>query len=446
MRDLIVLAIVLGSVPVCLFSPYYGILMWSWLAYFNPHRFTWGVAYNFPVAQVIAVPTLIGALFTRERNRGLLRRETILILCMWCWFAVTYVSATLTAELAHNALIYGWPVLINISKVLLMTVSTILLVNSKEKLRYLFLLTSFSFGILAIKGAFFGLRTAGEQRVWGPPDSFVADNNFLALATNMCLPMFYYMAQYEQNRKLRLLMRVTFVCAIVSVLLSYSRGALLGLSVVLAAIALRSRYKALSIVLVLSSALLVASSAPEKWMNRMGNFVHGQLDNSAERRLNAWQFAFVLAKNYPLTGGGFETFTPELFAKYVPGLEFAGPHSCYFQMMGEHGFVGFSLFVGLLISCWLSLRKLHRISRVGPSLEWIAPYAQMLQVSLLGFMVSGAFLAVAYFDLFYQLCAGVIILKILAKKDLQVLLLQREQEQIEAMTHEHDGELAPSLA
>src|SRR5262245_37472037 len=124
MRDLVVLAIVLGSVPVCLFSPYYGILVWSWLAYFNPHRFTWGVAYNFPVAQVIAIPTLIGALFTRERNRGLLRRETILILCMWCWFAVSYVSATLTAELAHNALVYGWPVLINISKVLLMTVST----------------------------------------------------------------------------------------------------------------------------------------------------------------------------------------------------------------------------------------------------------------------------------------------------------------------------------
>ena len=178
----------------------------------------------------------------------------------------------------------------------------------------------------------------------------------------------------------------------------------------------------------------------------MGNFAHGKLDNSAERRLNAWKFAFVLAKNYPATGGGFEVFTPELFEKYVPGLEFAGPHSCYFQMMGEHGFVGFGLFLTLLISCWLSLRRLHRIARLVPSLEWMTPYTQMLQVSLLGFMVSGAFLACAYFDLFYQLCAGVVILKIFSKKELQTLLLQQEQEQIEAITHEHDSELAPSLA
>lgn len=428
MRDVLVLAIILGSAPICLFSPYYGILMWSWIAYFNPHRFTWGIAYNFPVAIVIAIPTIIGAAFTGERNRRIFTRETILILLLWCWFAVTYVNATLTAELAHTAAVYGYPRLVTVSKVLLMTLMTISLVNSKKKMRYLFILTAFCFGALAVKGALFGLITSGEQRVWGPPDSFVEDNNFLALATNMCIPMFYYMARYEQNRKLRTLMRFMFLCSIVSVLLSYSRGGLLGLSAVLMVIAFRSRYKTLSLVFVLTTALMVVSFAPEKWMDRMGAFAHGQLDSSAELRLNAWHFAFVLAQHYPLTGGGFETFMPELFAKYLPGYEFAGPHSCYFQMMGEQGFIGFALFLGLLTSCWFSLSRLNRAASLVPSLQWISPYAQMLQVGLIGFMVSGAFLACAYFDLFYQLCAGTIILKILCNQELMVLASRHEVE------------------
>jgi putative inorganic carbon (HCO3(-)) transporter len=74
MRDFIVLAIVLGSAPICLFRPYYGVLLWVWIAYFNPHRFTWSYAYDFPVAMVIAVPTLMGLFFAKEMNRKIMFR------------------------------------------------------------------------------------------------------------------------------------------------------------------------------------------------------------------------------------------------------------------------------------------------------------------------------------------------------------------------------------
>jgi hypothetical protein len=106
-------------------------------------------------------------------------------------------------------------------------------------------------------------------------------------------------------------------------------------------------------------------------------------------------------------------------------------------MMGEHGFVGFGIFVSLLGSCWFSLRKLERIAKTVPELEWMMPYSQMLRVSLLGFMISGAFLACAYFDLFYQLCAGTIILKILCKKELLSLARNSEDAAVtDAADHE----------
>ena len=57
MRDYFILAIILLSAPAALFSPYYGVLVWSWIAYFNPHRYGWGIAHDAPVALIIAIPT-----------------------------------------------------------------------------------------------------------------------------------------------------------------------------------------------------------------------------------------------------------------------------------------------------------------------------------------------------------------------------------------------------
>ncbi len=420
MRDILVLAIIFGSVPLCFLNPYFGILMWNWVAIFNPHRFTYGFAYNFPVAYVVALPTIAGTILTRKINRNIFTRESILLLLAWAWFAVTIFYASTVPEFsAHIA--PGFVQLERVSKVLVATFLTILLVTSRERLRNLYLVLALSIGLIAIKGALFGARTGGEFRVWGPPDSFLADNNDFALATNMALPMLFFLAAEEKRRWLKILLRLGFVCGIFSVLLSYSRGGLLGLVLVLTAVALMSRHKLLTVAFVIVCGLLVFAYAPGKWMERMSGFYHGNIDRSAEGRLNAWHFAIVLTQHYPLTGGGFETFTPDLFQHYTPWLFFAGPHSIYFQTLGEQGYVGEALFLGLLASCWLSLRRLSRLARQVPSLAWAGPYAYMLRASLLAYMISGAFLPRAYFDFFYTLVATIIIMKIICERELSQL-------------------------
>jgi hypothetical protein len=40
MRDLILISIILGSIPVALVKPYVGIYLWYWIG-FTGHRFTW---------------------------------------------------------------------------------------------------------------------------------------------------------------------------------------------------------------------------------------------------------------------------------------------------------------------------------------------------------------------------------------------------------------------
>jgi putative inorganic carbon (HCO3(-)) transporter len=412
MRDILVLAIILGSVPICFIRPYFGAMMWVWVAYFNPHRFTYGMAYNFPVSTVIAIPTLLGIVFFRKVNRGIFVRETVMLLLFWAWITITYLHATqvaLFADHVEDAQIQ----LISVSKVLLMTFVLILVVTSKKRLDILFLVTAFSFGALAIKGTLFGFETGGNFRIWGPPESFVYDNNDLGLALNMTIPVMFYLTREVESPRLRKLLWVSFYCSIIAVILSYSRGALLGLVVVLGAISLKSNRKLLAGALLIVFAFLLVAFAPPAWMDRMGNFAHGELDVSAQGRLHAWQFAWELASQYPITGGGFETFTPGLEARFTPQFSYAGPHSIYFQTLGEQGFVGLGIFLFVLGGCFYSLWRIRRQVRGQPSFVWITNYSQMLETCLLGYVVSGAFLPRAYFDLWFQLAAATGLLKIL---------------------------------
>jgi len=401
--------------------------MTSWISYFNPHRFAWGFATTFPVAQVIAIPTIIGAIFTKDTNRRIVTRETLLLIFFWVWLSITLLNAYFEPLFADH-LADGTARLIEISKIMILTFVSILLITSKQKLKYLLMVTSFSFGLLAIKGTVFGILTGGNFRVWGPPNSFIADNNDFGLALVMTIPMLFFLAKDEVNRRLRLVFRVTALCGICAVLLTYSRGALLGLAVVLGALALRSRYKMLSAFTLVIAAFLVISFAPPAWMARMGQFFGGgKLDESAQERITSWKFAWNMTKHYPITGAGLECFTPNLFATYserdpkswLAGHASSGPHSIYFQVMAEQGFVGLGVFLLLLASCVISARRLRRRTARDPRLAWIGTYSNIVELGILGYIVSGAFLGRAYFDLYFQLVGILIILKCLYAKELR---------------------------
>ncbi len=88
--------------------------------------------------------------------------------------------------------------------------------------------------------------------------------------------------------------------------------------------------------------------------------------------------------DHPLTGGGFEAFTPELFTRYAPNpRDVHGPHSIYFGVLAEHGFIGLFLYLSLIGSCFLSLRSVRKYARLSGD-ERAANYASMLQFSIVG--------------------------------------------------------------
>src|SRR5258708_21474476 len=168
------------------------------------------------------------------------------------------------------------------------------------------MVTALSFGALAIKGAIFGIRTGGESGVWGPQYYFIADNNSFALAVNMSLPMLFFLARDENRRAYRWLLHLAFACGVLSVVLTYSRGGLLGLAAVLLALTFKSRYKLVGAFLVALAFFAVITFVPQRWMNRMEGLVRGDVDMSGHQRLVSWGTSWNFALDYPITGGSFK--------------------------------------------------------------------------------------------------------------------------------------------
>jgi probable O-glycosylation ligase (exosortase A-associated) len=78
-------------------------------------------------------------------------------------------------------------------------------------------------------------------------------------------------------------------------------------------------------------------------------------------------------------------------------------HSIYFEVMGEHGFIGFGMFILLAVFAWLRANQVIRECKRDPERKWAADLAGMIQVSLVAYGAGGAFLGLAYFDLTYHL-------------------------------------------
>ena len=123
-------------------------------------------------------------------------------------------------------------------------------------------------------------------------------------------------------------------------------------------------------------------------------------------------------------GGGFNVLpNPNVFLRYEPrplpgDLISCGPHSIYFQLLADQGCVGLGLFVALVGSCFWTLFSLRKKARYVPSAIWIVNYSTMIEIGLLAFMISGAFLGFVYLDLIYQIIGTVVVLKILFRQEI----------------------------
>jgi probable O-glycosylation ligase (exosortase A-associated) len=402
MRDIVLTLFVLGSVPMMVYRPFVGLLFWMWLGFMNPHRLTWGFAFNFPFVQIVAIATLLGFLAAREPKR----LPGGAVVTLWILFSIWVSITTLVAMNPDLA----WPEWSRYMKVQIMTLAVLMIVTTRERILWSVIVIVISICFYGVKGGIFTLATGGQHMVLGPRNSFISGNTEIAFAIVTTLPLLWFLRSVAVKRWQRIAIVASFALCMIAVLGSYSRGALLAIGAMLAFLWLRTRGKLLTGALMLIVLVAGLSFMPDKWFDRMQTIESSNFDRSAQGRINAWWFAFHLANDHPVVGGGFRAFTPEAFQKYAPEPDFfKDSHSIYFEVLGEHGYVGLLLYLLMGLATLVRASRIQSLTRGYPDLQWAATLARMCQVALIGYVVGGAFLGLAYFDLPYVIMALIVV-------------------------------------
>jgi probable O-glycosylation ligase (exosortase A-associated) len=409
MRSFLLALIVLGSLPMIVVRPHLGVLVFSWLSYMNPHRFVWGFTAGLPWVLMVGGVTIVAWLASREPKRIPWNGATILLAAFALWISLT----TLFAIYADEA----YPLWDRAIKVLLFNgFVTLALMHTRERVHLLVWVIVVSIGFFGLKGGAWVLLTGGGNLVQGPPKSFFGSNNSLALALIMIVPLMRFLQLSTANRWIRWGLAGWMALSVVAIIGTHSRGAFVGLCVTGLIFLLKAR-KRLLIGTAFGLVVLGAITfMPEKWAERMETIRTYEQDQSALGRLKAWRYAIDLAAKRPLVGGGFGAFAGNL--KLGSTTRWQNAHSVYFEVLGEHGYVGLILFLLLGVATLRAGTWIIRNARDRPELTWARDLASMLQVGLIGFAASGAFLNIAFFDLYYHFVVIMIITREIVKAEL----------------------------
>ncbi|MFN3750064.1 MAG: putative O-glycosylation ligase, exosortase A system-associated [Thiobacillus sp.] len=401
MRDLLVTGIVFGVLPFIFRRPWIGILLWCWLSYMNPHRQTWGFAYDMPFAMITAVVTITAFLFSREKKEMPWTRETVLLLFFVGWMLVTTFFAFYQDP--------AWEQWNKVWKIQLMVFLTAMMIRERQHLHWMIWVIALSLGYYGVKGGIFTIVHGGQFRVQGPSGTFFEGNNEMALVLAMLVPLIRYLHLQEPRKWVRLGLASAMVLSGIAAIGSQSRGGLVAMAAMGVFLWLKSRQKVAMGIYILIAVGLVHAIMPQSWYDRMYSIKAYQEDESALGRINAWHTAFNVAKDR-ITGGGFEMFRAPTFREYAPEpFRVHDVHSIYFEVLGEHGFIGLAMFLLLALFTWMRANQVIRECRNDPQRKWAADLAAMIQVSLVGYGAGGAFLGLAYFDLTYHLMIVVLL-------------------------------------
>ena len=407
MKDIIVILLFVAMlVPVFRF-PFIGVGLWAWTSMINLNHLMYGIASGVFFNKLAAASTIISYLFHRGSHKKPIDALGWGVFLFFIWTTITTMTAIIDPDIV-------WREYEKFVKIVVFFFLIRLIIH--EYIQYKFVLYSLllSIGFFAFMEGLKFIGTAGGHHIFGPDNHILGDNNHLAVGVVMIIPITLYLMKRTKSLYVKYILALLLFFDVVTVLGTYSRGGLIGLLVLGFYFLSKTKKKGLWTLIIL---LLVVSGGvllPDRWFNRMDTIATAGEDASFMGRVIAWKQSTLLAIEHPFTGGGF--FAVQDYGVWMElaedfdALDFIptsepdplgahAAHSIYFQVLGDHGFIGLLLFLFICISALRYSGYIIKKTRGLPDLEWVHDLAQMLRLSLLAYFVSGAALNMAYFDL-----------------------------------------------
>lgn len=408
MRDIAITAFIMMWLPLVFKHPWIGAVLYAWVSVMNPHKLAFGFAFNFPFAQLIAITTLIGVLTSRDDRRFPGRAPAIIAIVFFLWTSLTTMTA-----IEFEDSVAMW---LQFAKNFLMFVVTMAVLKTRRHVDYLIWAMVIAIGFFSFKGGLFTVATGGVYRVWGPDGGKIQENNALAVATIMTIPLMRYLQLHTENRWLTWKnkwlkggLSVLMVTSVISALGSQSRGA-------------SRRLRDGGDFLVEEQ----AQGAHRTWnrdrrvrrplrdVRAMGGADGDHQDVSGGRvgghRLFAWETMYNIAKDQPV--GPDSTSQRRMSIRDMrptrPSHGSSWPIVSTLKCWASTDSWAFSLFLTLWFATWRTASRIMAIARNDPEKLWARDFAAMCQVSLVAYVIGGAFLNLAYFELPYYIMIALV--------------------------------------
>jgi probable O-glycosylation ligase (exosortase A-associated) len=238
----------------------------------------------------------------------------------------------------------------------------------------------------------------------------------------MCVvaPLAFYLVTAVKSRALKAGGMVFFAAFVFSILRCGSRGAALALSVMALFFWLRTSKKLLSGLVILLFVIGFWASAPEAWKERFVSAADYQEDITASQRLRLWQAGLKMSMHSPLLGVGINNFGTDYASRYhapdEAGIPWA-PHNIFVQALSELGVLGFLSLVAAMVLVFRRNQETRRLYlQNNARSDWITGFARALDLSLIGYIISGFFLTVLYYPHLYIIMTLALSLNQIARK------------------------------
>ncbi len=307
------------------------------------------------------------------------------------------LTAALSIPLAIDPLIAWQEFTGTFIRAILVFIVIINAVRTETRLKALMLISIIT-AILLSLGVFneyrLGLMTIEGYRAGGRGTGLFGNTNDMALhlVTMLPLSVAYFFGARGPVRK-----SIHAACAglmIFAIVLSYSRGAFLGVLVVFGFFAFkigrRSKLEIAAVVLIAAVGMMLV--APSGYGNRLLSIFLPELDpnGSADSRRGELFRSIYVALRHPLLGVGM--------GNYQPNMSYRGlvTHNSYTQVASEMGLIALLFYTMFIVK---PLRKLSAIARQTLNVKEDSHFYYLalgLQASLLVYMVSSFFLSVPY--------------------------------------------------
>ena len=373
----------------------------------------------------ILVPTCIGTVIALLRGKLSLSRlrssRALFLVTLWLCFVLSYLAGPYTDVTGPFRFTDASAALSLLNKMFMLCLLACFIIDDTRKLWALS-------WVLASSGAYL-VYWANDQylsghvfgRLAGPVDldgvGAYADENTFAMLFVVLQPFLWHLGYAVKQRWLRWGLWLIIPFAWHAVFLTASRGGLIGIVVAVLVMALRSKRRALGILLLPAFLIAYQWQAGIIMKERAETIDQYATETSASTRIEAWRAAVGMIAAHPVTGVGLASF-----GVAFPDFSDRKPreaHNTFFQIAAESGVLAGLMFLllgfGSVFALW---RNGNQLKKADPAVrdEKLYLINEAVLSGMCGFLACAMFLSLQLSEIFYFLCALVHIVLLISRK------------------------------